>query len=104
MEGQKTVLPLSLKAVSVLARLMNALDLPATRLDEDSVCTTAMKETGLSDFGDPYFREGLRVLLGSCQQDADLHPIGRMVARDMIVNFLIHRLKLVETPYPAVDM
>jgi hypothetical protein len=97
MEGQKPVLPLSLKAISVLAALMNALDLPPTRLDEDSVCTTAMKEGGLSDFGDPYFREGLRELLVSLKQDADLHPIGRMVARDMIVNFIVQRLKLVET-------
>lgn len=97
MEGQNPVLPLSLKAISVLAALMNALDLPPTRLDEDSVCTTAMKEAGLSDFGDPYFREGLRELLVSLKQDADLHPIGRLVARDMIVNFIVQRLKLVET-------
>ena len=96
MEAQKLELPLSLKVISVIAKLMNALDLPPTRLDEDSVCTSAMKEAGLSDFGDPYFREGLRELLRSCQQDADLHPIGCMVARDMITNFLMQRLKLVE--------
>ena len=86
----------TLKVISVIAKLMNLLDLPPTRLDEDSVCTTAMKDAGLSDFGNPYFRAGLRELLKSCQQDADLHPIGRMVARDMITNFLIQRLKLVE--------
>jgi hypothetical protein len=96
MKAQKLDLPLSLKVIGVIAKLMNALDLPPTRLDEDSVCTTAMKDTGLSDFGDPYFREGLRALLRSCQQDADLHSIGRMVARRMITNFLIQRLKLVE--------
>jgi len=97
MKEQKPDLPLSLKVVSVLAKLMSVLDLPPTRLNEDSLCTAAMKDTGLSDFGDPYFREGLQELLRSCQQDADLHPIGRMVARDMITNFLIQRLKLVET-------
>lgn len=97
MKEQKPYLPLSLKVVSVIAKLMSALDLPSTRLDEDSLCTAAMKDTGLSDFGDPGFREGLRELLISCQQDADLHPIGRMVARDMIINFLIQRLKLVKT-------
>ena len=75
---------------------MNTLDMPPTRLDEHSVCTFAKKEAGLSDFGDPYYREGLQELLRSCNQDADLHPIGRMVARDMITNFLIQRLKLME--------
>jgi hypothetical protein len=104
MEAQKLDLPLSLKVISVIAKLMNALDLPPTRLDEDSVCTTAMKDTGLSDFGDSYFREGLRELLRSYQQDADLHPIGRMVARDMITNFLIQRLKLVETRKQEVEI
>ena len=63
---------------------------------KNSVCTYARKKSGLSDFGDPYFREGLRELLRSCQQDADLHPIGRLVARDMITTFLIQRLKLAE--------
>ena len=75
---------------------MNALDLPLTRLNEDSLCTAAMKDTGLSDFGDPYFREGLRELLESCRQDANLHAIGRLVVRDMITTFLIQRLKMVE--------
>ena len=82
MEIQKPDLPLSLKVIGVLAKLMNALDLPPTRLDEDSVCNAALKAAGLSDFGDPYFQEGLRELLRSYQQDAGLHPIGRMVARE----------------------
>ena len=96
MEIQKPDLPLSLKVIGVAAKLMNVLELSPTRLDEDSVCKAAVKATGLSDFGDPYFREGLQELLRSCQQDADLHPIGRMVARDMVTTFLIQRLKLVE--------
>jgi hypothetical protein len=96
METQKPDLPLSLKVIGLAAKLMSALHLSPTRLDEDSVCEAAVKAAGLSDFGDLYFREGLQVLLRSCQQDADLHPIGRMVARDMVTNFLIQRLKLVE--------
>jgi hypothetical protein len=96
MEIQKPDLPLSLKVIGVAAKLMNALELLPTRLDEDSVCEAAVKAAGLTDLGDPYFREGFLELLRSCQQDADLHPIGRMVARDMVTNFLIQRLKLVE--------
>jgi hypothetical protein len=96
MESQKPDLPLSLKMIGLAAKLMSALNLSPTRLDEDSVCEAAVKAAGLTDFGDPSFREGLRELLRSCQQDADLHPIGRMVARDMVTNFLIQRLKLVE--------
>ncbi len=97
MEAYKLSLPLSLRLVRLAARLMMSLDLPPTRLDEDSVCEYARKEAGLSDFGDPYFREGLHELLKSCLEEADLHPIGRLVARDLVTNFLIQRLWLVET-------
>ena len=96
MQTQKPDLPLSLKVIGVAAKLISALHLSPTRLDEDSVCEDAVKAAGLSDFGDPDFREGLQALLRSCQQDAGLHPIGRLVARDMLTNFLIQRLKLME--------
>ena len=71
--------------------------LPFMRLDEESLKTTAMKQTGLSDFGDPYYQEGLRRLLKSAEEDANLHPIGRFTTNDIVTNYLAQRLKLVET-------
>jgi hypothetical protein len=47
MDIQKPELPFSLKVIGVVAKLMSALDLSPTRLDEDSVCKAAVKAAGL---------------------------------------------------------
>ena len=40
----------------------------------------ARKATGLDDFGDPAYREGLAVLLESLDEDANLSPLGRAIS------------------------
>ncbi len=52
----------------------------------------ACEETGLDDFGGDEHLEGLRVLLDSFANEADLTPQGRVVARKMIVSALRGRL------------
>lgn len=52
----------------------------------------ASEETGLDDFGGDEHLEGLRVLLDSFANEADLTPQGRVVARKMIVSALRGRL------------
>lgn len=96
MDRQHVRLPLSMKLLRAATRLMIMLDLPPTRLDDGAVCEFAEDETGLSDFGDPHFRVGLGELVRSLKQDADLHPLGHLVARGMITMFLIQRLRLME--------
>jgi hypothetical protein len=66
------------------------------RLDEEALTKTALKRTGLADFGDPYYQQGLRQLLSSVEEDAPLHPIGRFVTHDFISNYLAQRLWLME--------
>lgn len=52
----------------------------------DDFCAAACRATGLSDFGDPYYRTGLRILLRSLRRDARLTLIGkRMLARSIAV-------------------
>jgi len=60
------------------------------------VLDEAARRTGLADFGDPRFRDGLRVLLASAEGDASLHFLGRLSLRRSIVESLVNRLLLIE--------
>jgi hypothetical protein len=90
-------MPLLYKIINALGKPLVAANLPALRLDERSVCATATRRAGLEDFGHPHYRPGLLRLLGALEQDAHLHPIGRYMAREIVVNYLVQRLRLVET-------
>jgi hypothetical protein len=89
--------PMSYRIINALCKPLVAAGLPGFRLDESSVCVAASKQTGLTDFGDPYYRQGLLRLLESAEQDANLHPLGRFMVRNIVVNYLVQRLRLIET-------
>jgi hypothetical protein len=54
----------------------------------------ASRQAGLDDFGDPSFREGLGLLVGSYEQEAGLSALGRGAVRGRLTQFLVNRLKL----------
>ncbi len=104
MKDSRSALPLPHKAVNALGRLLVAARLQSTRLDEEAVCAAATKQTGLDDFGDPYYRQGLLQLLESAEKDANLHPLGRLMDHDIITNYLVQRLRMVETRKKTPDI
>jgi hypothetical protein len=55
---------------------------------------TAIGHIGLDDFGDPYYAEGLDIVLDSLSRDVSLTFIGRMMLRRAIVTALEQRLRL----------
>ncbi len=62
----------------------------------DSLEQQARAHTGLNDFGDPGYREGLEVLIDALQTEAHLSEIGRHVAMGMIVGQLCSRLQIID--------
>lgn len=64
------------------------------RLDADRMLATAMRRTGLRDFGDPAFREPLERLLRSIESEARLSLVGRIAAREDLTGMLMNRLLL----------
>ena len=62
------------------------------QLDESTLLSTAMKKTGLTDFGDDRFREPLRVLVAALEREAKLNPLGRVLIRQMLLQLLTTRL------------
>lgn len=89
--------PLTYRAINALSKPLVAAGLPAFSLDEQSICEAAVKQTGLTDFGDPHYRQGLLRLLESAERDANLHPLGRYTAKSVAINYLVQRLRLIET-------
>jgi hypothetical protein len=63
-------------------------------LDEASLIAAARRESGLQDFADEGFREPLRHLLASLEEEAQLHPLGRLLLRQSLVRALVNRLRL----------
>jgi hypothetical protein len=78
----------------------NALAAPFARriakLDEASLLAAARRSENLDDFGDASFREPLRVLLGALEREACLSPLGRVMARQLLLGLLATRLRLEE--------
>ena len=62
-------------------------------LQKDSLMKAAQKATGLSDFGKDFWAKPLEVMLKSLHEEAGLHPIGRFITRQRIINLLSVRLR-----------
>jgi hypothetical protein len=79
-------------------RALNALGGPIVRrtasLDRDELLAAASKRTGLSDYGDPVFREPLTVLLDAFERDANLSALGRIASRGLVLQLLANRLRI----------
>lgn len=65
---------------------------------------TAVAKTGLSDFGPDYFREALRLLCRSAEEDLDLNGLGRRNLWHQILDHLVQRLRFVDLwkRYPEI--
>jgi len=64
------------------------------RLDEDSLLAAARRRARADDFGDDAFREPLRRLLASLENESRLKPLGRIGARTDLIQMLVNRLEM----------
>lgn len=87
-------LPLGVRWMNRAGAAARAIGVPLIRLDEDSLLAAARAATGLSDFGDPWFRDPLRRLIDSYENEARLTVLGRLIARRDAVRLLENRLRL----------
>ncbi len=94
--GIERKLPLTAKGFNLIANSIQLSKWKRFSFKEDSLCTRVSEKTGLSDFGNPYFRQGLRTLLKSLETDARLHPLGRIGLHGMVETQLANRLLFVD--------
>jgi hypothetical protein len=88
-------MPLRYRILDSLGAQAEKLGIPITRMDAQVLHDAAEHETGLSDFGDPYYRDGLDILLKSIEKDANLHFFGRFGTRMVLLTYLSQRLLFV---------
>jgi hypothetical protein len=62
--------------------------------DHEELLREARAQTGLSDFGDESFREGLQILVRSLREEARLNAMGERALRRRIVGYLKQRLQV----------
>lgn len=84
---------LPLRVVNAILRGANAMGLARVSMDAEELMARARKATGLYDFGDERFIEPLRVLVRSTNEEADLNPLGRWLAKSNIQRVLQARLR-----------
>jgi predicted TIM-barrel fold metal-dependent hydrolase len=63
-------------------------------LSEASMVAAARRSTGLHEFVDESFRDPMRRMLASLEEEARLHPLGRTIMRESLVRALVNRLRL----------
>ncbi|GIW39440.1 MAG: putative sulfotransferase [Candidatus Binatia bacterium] len=71
----------------------------------ESLLEEARRRTGLEDFGDPSFRDGLEVLARSLEEEARLGESGRAAWRSQILGYLVERLRIEDwyRRHPEID-
>ncbi len=74
-------------------------------LDEDSLLESAMRATGLSDFGADDWREPFQILLNAAEDEAELNLMGRLRMRSELLVLLEARLQIEDSykRHPEID-
>ena len=68
--------------------------LAAMPLSVGALLDAAHAATGLTDFGDPTFRDGLEVLVDAIEHEADPNAAGRMALEAQLTGYLCERLRI----------
>ncbi len=85
------LLSLPFRIVNCVGEFLLRAGVPFAQLEEEALLAEAIKQTGLSDFGEDNFREGLRVLLNSVKE-VRFHLLGQISFQQFLIKMLINRL------------
>ena len=85
--------PLAIRGLNTIGRLLGWFGL-RHRLDAQALIQAARRRSGLQDFGDNDFMPALKALSQSLDSEANLHPFGRWVMRNRLIDILVTRLRV----------
>ncbi|WP_101759890.1 sulfotransferase [Oceanicoccus sp. KOV_DT_Chl] len=89
-------LPLPIRCFNGAGKIFNTVGIKPVNLSPTQLMAEAQSRSGLSDFGDDYFRQPFNLLMQSMEEEAGLTWLGRIIARGEILKNLQNRLKLVD--------
>jgi len=87
-------LPAVPRCLNFVGRQLARVGLRGASLAPDGVLEAARRKSGLDDFGDDDFREGLSRLTQSLEDDAHLTPLGRFIVRGELVAAMVRRMQI----------
>lgn len=88
--------PFAVKAINRIGGWAERAGIGRAPLDAEHLMRQASKQSGLVDFGDETFALGLRMLVRSLNEEARLSTIGKLAAKNMLLDRLKNRLGLIE--------
>jgi hypothetical protein len=86
--------PVWVTLIDAAGRVVRRLGARWPRLDPEAMMSGARRRTGLSDFGDDRFRDGLRALVEAFEARDTAHAFGRLFFREYCTALLVNRLKV----------
>jgi hypothetical protein len=89
--------PAAVRLLNLAGEALRGAGLPLGTLTQERLLDRAARSTGLADFGDPAFRDRLRLLLDSLEHEAHLTFLGRLVVRADTLRLLENRLRIIDT-------
>ena len=91
---ERTPRPIRFRVLNALGAGLRRVGYDWPTVTVDQVLWQAKRRTGLSDFGDDGFREGLRVLVDAFKATDSAHALGRVLFNEYCTGLLVNRLKL----------
>lgn len=91
---RRTRYPVAIRMLNGVGRLSGRLGACWPRIDPSLLMAVARRRTGLTDFGDDGFREGLEVLVETFLANPRVHTFGRVVFREHCIGLLMSRLRI----------
>jgi len=89
--------PKWLRFVNWAGNTLRQAGVPLANFSEESLLSTAQRQTGLFDWGDESFRVSLRILLKSLDKEANLNFVGQYLLRESCIHLLVNRLRIQDT-------
>jgi hypothetical protein len=88
--------PAYIKLINRIGEQLRTAGYNKPELNTDRLIKQAQKKTGLNDFGDPSFRDGLEILTGELNEQAQLSQIGQIASYFNLLDSLCVRLQLID--------
>jgi hypothetical protein len=85
-----------LRALNAVGAGLGRVGVDLARLEPERLLAAARERSGLSDFGDAAFRDGLDALVDAVLREGGQHAFGRIAFRGMLVATLENRLRVVD--------
>lgn len=88
--------PFLFRFANGVGALLDRVGLPPIRFEPGRLIARAEAKTGLSDWGEPGWQEGLARLCQSVAEDANLSLVGKIALHDVVSEALMTRLRRIE--------